>query len=71
MAEMLAPYALLPLLADLGWPAALPLLSLPLAIRLIVRFHREAPGPVFNAILAATAGLQLTFALLLSLTFTI
>lgn len=70
-AEMLAPYALLPLLADLGWPAALPLLSLPLAIRLIARFHREAPGPVFNAILAATAGLQLAFALLLSLAFTI
>lgn len=70
-AEMLAPYALLPLLADLGWPAVLPLLSLPLAIRLIVRFHREAPGPVFNAILAATAGLQLAFAVLLSLAFTI
>ena len=70
-AEMLAPYALLPLLAGLGWPAALPLLSLPLALRLIARFHREAPGPVFNAILAATAGLQLIFALLLSLAFLI
>ena len=70
-AEMLAPYALLPLLADLGWPAALPLLSLPLAAKLIGRFHREAPGPVFNNILAATAGLQLAFALLLTLSFTI
>ncbi len=70
-AEMLAPYALLPLLADLGWPAALPLLSLPLALKLIRRFQREAPGPVFNNILAATAGLQLIFALLLSLSFTI
>ena len=70
-AEMLAPYALLPSLADLGWPAALPLLSLPLALRLIARFHREVPGPVFNAILAATAGLQLVFALLLSLAFAI
>lgn len=70
-AEMLAPYALLPLLADLGWPAALPLLSLPLAAKLIGRFRREAPGPVFNAILAATAGLQLLFALLLLLSFTI
>lgn len=70
-AEMLAPYALLPLLADLGWPAALPLLSLPLAAKLIRRFHREAPGPVFNNILAATAGLQLLFALLLLLSFTI
>ena len=70
-AEMLAPYALLPLLAGLGWPAALPLLSLPLALRLIRRFHREPPGPVFNSILAATAGLQLAFALLLTLSFTI
>lgn len=58
-AQMLAPYALLPLL------------SLPLALKLIQRFHHEAPGPVFNAILAATAGLQLAFAILLSLAFTI
>jgi 1,4-dihydroxy-2-naphthoate octaprenyltransferase len=70
-AEMLAPYALLPLLADLGCPAALPLLSLPLALVLIARFRREAAGPVFNGILAATAGLQLVFALLLSLAFVI
>ena len=70
-AEMLAPYALLPLLAGLGWPAVLPLLSLPLALRLIRRFHHEAPGPAFNAILAATAGLQLIFALLLAAGFTI
>ena len=70
-AEMLAPYALLPLLGGLGWPAALPLLSLPLALWLIRRFHNEAPGPMFNGILAATAGLQLAFALLLLLSFTI
>jgi 1,4-dihydroxy-2-naphthoate octaprenyltransferase len=71
-AEMLAPYALLPFLADaLGWPAALPLLSLPLALGLVRRFHREAPGPVFNDILAATAGLQLLFAILLIAAFTI
>lgn len=67
--EMLAPYALLSALGGLGWPAALPLLSLPLALRLIARFHREPPGPVFNAILAATAGLQLVFAGLLALAF--
>lgn len=67
--EMLAPYALLPLLANLGWAAALPLLSLPLALRLIRRFHHETPGPVFNNILATTAGLQLLFALLLALAF--
>ncbi|MGE5947143.1 MAG: 1,4-dihydroxy-2-naphthoate polyprenyltransferase [Betaproteobacteria bacterium] len=70
-AEMLAPYALLPLLPGLGWPAALPVLSLPLAARLTARFHREPPGPVFNDILAATAGLQLAFALLLTLSFTV
>ncbi len=70
-AEQLAPYLLLPFFADLGWPALLPLLSLPLALHLIVRFFREPPGPVFNAILAATAGLQLVFALLLTLSFTI
>ena len=68
--EMLAPFLLLLLLAPgLGWLAALPLFSLPLAIGLIRRFHREAPGPVFNAILAASAGLQLAFALLLTLAF--
>lgn len=70
--EMLLPYALLPLLgAELGPLAALPLLSLPLAGRLIQRFHREAPGPVFNQILALTAGLQLAFALLLTLAFSL
>jgi len=68
-AEMLTPYGLLALLADLGWPAALPLLSLPMAIHLITRFHREPPGPIFNRLLAATAGLQLIFASLLTLTF--
>ena len=69
-AEMLVPYLLLPLLAPgLGWPAALPLFSLPLTIRLIQRFHREAPGPVFNNVLAASAGLQLAIALLLALAF--
>lgn len=69
--ELLAPYALLPLFAGLGWPAALPLLSLPLAGSLLRRFWREPPGPAFNAILAATAGLQLVFALLLALAFAV
>jgi 1,4-dihydroxy-2-naphthoate octaprenyltransferase len=64
---VLSPYVLLPLLAHRGWPVALPLLSLPLALRLVVRFHRETPGPAFNPILAATAGLQLAFATLLTL----
>lgn len=69
--EILAPYLLLPLLASLGWPALLPLLSLPLALRQIYAFYLEPPGPIFNKILAATAGLQLAFALLLALSFTI
>lgn len=64
-AEILAPYCLLPGLMPLGWLAALPVLSLPLALRLIRRFHREAVGPAFNQLLAASAGLQLVFALLL------
>ena len=69
--QLLTPYALLPLLAGLGWHALLPLLSLPLALKLIQRFHHETPGPVFNSILAASAGLQLLFAILLSLAFTL
>ena len=68
---LLTPYALLPLLAGLGWHALLPPLSLPLALKLIQRFHHETPGPVFNSILAASAGLQLLFAILLSLAFTL
>jgi len=69
-AEMLVPYGLLPLLAaQLGWAALLPLAALPLALRLVRRFSNEAPGPVFNDILAATAGHQLAFALLLALAF--
>ena len=64
--EILLPYALLPLLAELyGWPGLLPLLSLPLALALIRRFYREAPGPVFNELLATTAKLQLAFSFLL------
>ncbi len=72
-AEILAPYLLMPILALLSrsadWRVALPLLSLPLGLKLIRRFYREAPGPVFNQILAATAGLQLAYALLLALGF--
>lgn len=70
-AEILVPYSLLINLVDLGWQAFLPLFSLPLALRLIQRFRREAVGTNFNGILAATAGLQLIFALLLTLSFVI
>jgi 1,4-dihydroxy-2-naphthoate polyprenyltransferase len=72
MAEILASYLLLLLLVPaLGWLAAMPLLSLPLALSLIQRFRRATPGPVFNQILVATAGLQLVFALLLALAFSL
>ena len=68
--EMLLPYAgLLTLAPTLGVAAALPLLSLPISLGLIRKFVRQAPGPVFNQILAATAGLQLVFALLLAAAF--
>lgn len=68
--EILLPFILLPLVLyfcpDLGWLAWLPLLSLPFALRLIVRFYRTAPGAAFNLLLAATARLQLLFTLLLA-----
>lgn len=69
--EILLPFALLPLFHPAGWGAALPLLCLPLALRLIGRFRHKTPGPAFNGILAATAGQQLLFAILLSLGLTI
>lgn len=67
-AEILLPYALLPLLGSAAWPA---LLSLPLGLWLIRRFYCTTPGPAFNHLLATTAGLQLLFALLLTLSLTI
>lgn len=71
-AEMLAPYLGLLLLAPaLGPVAALPLLSLPVSLVLIQRFVHAPPGPVFNKLLAATAGLQLIFALLLAAAFSL
>ncbi len=70
--EMLAPYAGLALLApSLGAAAALPLLTLPVSLALIRRFHQAPAGPVFNKLLAATAGLQLIFALLLAAAFVV
>jgi 1,4-dihydroxy-2-naphthoate octaprenyltransferase len=41
--------------------------ALPLAIHMILRFCREAPGPAFNRILAQTAQVQLAFGVLLCL----
>jgi len=66
--ELLLPFVLLPWLAMLtgrGFWLALPFLLLPLGLRLIARFRRAA-GAAYNELLAATAGLQLLFALLLA-----
>jgi 1,4-dihydroxy-2-naphthoate octaprenyltransferase len=69
-AEMLAPYVGLGLLVpSLGPASTLPLFTLPLGLRLVRRFCREPAGPVFNTLLANTAGLQLVFALLLAVAF--
>ena len=69
-AEMLAPYLGLLLIAPaLGIVAGLPLLSLPVSLVLVQRFVQAPPGPLFNKLLAATAGLQLIFALLLAAAF--
>jgi 1,4-dihydroxy-2-naphthoate octaprenyltransferase len=61
---------LLPLLAFLagrgGW-LALPLLLLPAVLVQLGRFRREAPGPVFNELLARTAKLQFLFGVLLAI----
>jgi 1,4-dihydroxy-2-naphthoate octaprenyltransferase len=68
--EMLLPFALLPALAVVagkGAWLALPLLVLPAVLLQVDRFRREAPGPVFNELLARTAKLQLVFGVLLAI----
>ena len=63
------PYAVilgLVLLDELPALAALPLLTLPLAIRLFGVVRSSEDGPVLNRALGATAGLLLAFGLLLS-----
>lgn len=58
---MLAPFLLIA--ADPGlWPI---LLALPASLWLIRRLYRTYPGPDLNRLLAATAGLQLLFGVLL------
>jgi 1,4-dihydroxy-2-naphthoate octaprenyltransferase len=69
VAEMLLPFALLPVLAVVSgraWWLVLPLLLLPAVWGQLGRFRREAPGPVFNELLARTAKLQFIFAVLLA-----
>jgi 1,4-dihydroxy-2-naphthoate octaprenyltransferase len=70
VAEMLLPFVLLPVLAVVtgrGWWLALPFFLLPAVLGQLRRFRREAPGPVFNKLLARTALLQLAFAVLLAI----
>ncbi|MBX2988567.1 MAG: 1,4-dihydroxy-2-naphthoate octaprenyltransferase [Bdellovibrionaceae bacterium] len=49
------------------WAALLPLLALPLALKLLRGILREAPGQVYNRFLGMAAGVHLLFGLLLSL----
>lgn len=52
---------------DRRWAAALPLLTAPLAVRLVLGVRREPPSRRFNAFLAQSALLQLLFSGLLAL----
>lgn len=66
---MIAPFALLPVLDLLlrsghAWVA---FGGLPLALLMVRRFFREAPGPAFNRILGQTAQVQLAYGALLCL----
>ena len=66
---MLFPFALLPVLDHLlrGGHAWVALGGLPLALLMVRRFFREAPGPAFNRILGQTAQVQLAYGVLLCL----
>ncbi|MES9884212.1 MAG: 1,4-dihydroxy-2-naphthoate polyprenyltransferase [Sedimenticola sp.] len=66
MLLLIAPFALPFTLLHLSNGTLLALATLPLALWLLRRFNSEQPGPGFNLLLAATAQLQLLFALLLS-----
>jgi 1,4-dihydroxy-2-naphthoate octaprenyltransferase len=70
---MILPFALLPFLDQLlrGGHAWVALGGLPLAFRMVRRFFREQPGPVFNRILGQTAQVQLAYGVLLSIGLTL
>lgn len=49
------------------WAGILPLLALPLAVKLSLAIFRTAPGPVYNQFLARAAGIHFVFGLLWSI----
>ncbi len=66
-AMMLAPFAVPPVFALLGRPAALLALgALPLCLTLVRRLARSEPGPALNLLLAGTARAEFVFGLLLA-----
>jgi 1,4-dihydroxy-2-naphthoate octaprenyltransferase len=67
-ALLLGPFVMLPLMALAAGSAALllPLMLLPVSLRLLRDFRRCAPGAAYNVILFRTFGLELRFAVLLA-----
>ena len=53
--------------ADRSWAMALPMLSLPLAVKLMRSILRTDPGTAYNRFLAKAAGVHLTFGILLAI----
>ena len=51
------------------WAAALPILSFPLGLSLIVQIIKNEPGPIYNRFLAKSAGLHGLFGSFLALGF--
>lgn len=51
------------------WAALLPLLALPLAVKVTKNVYAHEPSPIYNRFLAQSAGLHLLFGLLLTIGF--
>ncbi|MCE5318116.1 MAG: 1,4-dihydroxy-2-naphthoate octaprenyltransferase [Parachlamydia sp.] len=69
----LLPFALSPIWWWLGYTEAalLPLISLPLALKLVIDIYRHEPGTLYNRFMELSGLLHLSFALLLSIGFVI